>query len=214
MSDQLGTWMERKRKKKQMNRVTQYMNLGDNSFYAESFDVKLHNPEKGKVYLTIGQRCIIEGVFHFERDTGTIQIGDRVHIGPDTKMISIQQISIGNDVIIEDHCILCDHNAHPVIWEDRSKDTIQEYQDLIQDKDGLENKEWSKVIKKSIRIEDKAWIGFGVTVLKGVTIGEGAVVSAKSVVVKDVAPYTIVGGNPARKIGEVKPESNKLEKNK
>ena len=41
------------------------------------------------------------------------------------------------------------------------------------------------------------WIGFDVTILKGVTIGEGAVIGAKSVVTKDVEPWTVVAGNPA-----------------
>lgn len=53
-----------------------------------------------------------------------------------------------------------------------------------------------------IVIEDYVWIGVNSTVLQGVTIGKGAVIAAGSVVTKDVAPYTIVGGIPARKIGE------------
>jgi len=51
-----------------------------------------------------------------------------------------------------------------------------------------------------ISIGDKVWIGAKATVLKGVTIGEGAVVGVGSVVTKDVAPYTIVGGVPAKEI--------------
>lgn len=53
-----------------------------------------------------------------------------------------------------------------------------------------------------ITVGDRVWFGLGATVLGGVTIGEGAVVSAGAVVTKDVEPYTIVGGVPARKIGE------------
>ncbi len=49
-----------------------------------------------------------------------------------------------------------------------------------------------------IRIGDRVWVGSRATILKGVTIGEGAVVAAGAVVTNDVAPYTIVGGNPAR----------------
>lgn len=50
-------------------------------------------------------------------------------------------------------------------------------------------------------IGDYVWIGFGAIVLPGVTIGEGAVIGAGAVVTKDVEPYTIVAGNPARPIG-------------
>lgn len=55
---------------------------------------------------------------------------------------------------------------------------------------------------KSIVIEDYVWIGVGATILKGVTIGQGAVVAAGSVVTKDVPPYAIVAGVPAKVIGE------------
>jgi putative colanic acid biosynthesis acetyltransferase WcaF len=56
--------------------------------------------------------------------------------------------------------------------------------------------------KGSIRIGDRAWIAEGATLLGNLTIGEGAVVAGGAVVTKDVAPYTIVGGVPARPIGE------------
>lgn len=54
-----------------------------------------------------------------------------------------------------------------------------------------------------IVLQDNVWIGFDVCVLPGVTIGEGAVVGARSVVTIDVAPYTVVAGNPARVIREL-----------
>ena len=53
-----------------------------------------------------------------------------------------------------------------------------------------------------ITINDRAWVGSSAIILKGVTIGEGAVVAAGSVVTEDVAPYTIVGGNPAKFVRE------------
>lgn len=55
-------------------------------------------------------------------------------------------------------------------------------------------------LDRPIIIEDDVWIGSRVTILPGVKIGKGVIVGAGSVVTKDVAPYTIVGGNPAREI--------------
>jgi len=55
---------------------------------------------------------------------------------------------------------------------------------------------------RPIVIEDYAWIGSRATVLPGVTIGKGAVVAAGAVVTRSVAPYDVVGGVPAKKIGE------------
>lgn len=57
--------------------------------------------------------------------------------------------------------------------------------------------------KNFIIVEDDVWIGAGAIILNGVTIGKGAVIGAGSVVTKDIEPYTIVVGNPARKIKSI-----------
>jgi len=59
-----------------------------------------------------------------------------------------------------------------------------------------------------IVIKNDTWIGSNATVIKDITIGEGAVVAAGSVVTKNVPPYTIVGGNPARVIKEIETDEN------
>jgi acetyltransferase-like isoleucine patch superfamily enzyme len=69
-------------------------------------------------------------------------------------------------------------------------------------KKGAAFKDWSQVAHARIVIGNKAWIGFNSIIMKGVNVGEGAVVAAGSVVVKDVAPFTVVGGNPAQFIKE------------
>jgi acetyltransferase-like isoleucine patch superfamily enzyme len=56
---------------------------------------------------------------------------------------------------------------------------------------------------RPIRLQDNVWLGFDVCVLPGVTIGEGSVVGARSVVCNDVPPYTVVAGNPARIIRQL-----------
>ena len=59
------------------------------------------------------------------------------------------------------------------------------------------------VIAKPIVIERNVWIAVGATIIGGVTVGENSVVAAGSVVTKDVAPNTLVGGNPARVIRSI-----------
>jgi acetyltransferase-like isoleucine patch superfamily enzyme len=65
--------------------------------------------------------------------------------------------------------------------------------------------------KGSIIIESDAWIGTGAVILPNVTVGEGAVVGANSVVTKNVAPYTVVGGVPAHVIKQVNVPWNRSE---
>ncbi len=94
---------------------------------------------------------------------------------------------------------LYDHNSHSIYWDERKNDNMQCYSDYINyGGNNIVNKDWSNVISKEIVIESKVWIGFDVVILKGVTIGEGAVVGARSVVTKDIPPWTVVVGNPAR----------------
>lgn len=67
---------------------------------------------------------------------------------------------------------------------------------------GLER--WRKVQtkQKGITVEDDVWIGYGATIMDGITVGEGSIIGARSVVTKDIEPYSIYAGVPARKIGE------------
>lgn len=56
------------------------------------------------------------------------------------------------------------------------------------------------IITSSVVVEDDVWIGHGATILKGVHVGKGAIIAAGAVVTRDVAPYSIVGGVPAKLI--------------
>ncbi len=86
-----------------------------------------------------------------------------------------------------------DHNSHSIVFSKRRNE--------IDWSTGEKN--WSYVHCAPVKICDKAWIGFNSIILKGVIIGEGAIVGAGSVVTKDVPPWMIVAGNPARIIREI-----------
>ena len=116
---------------------------------------------------------------------GEIFIGD--HSGISSSCIwSRKSISIGKNVNIGADCIIMDHDAHsldPVSRRDYSSDE-------------------KNIATAPVRICDDALLGTRVIVLKGVTIGEGSVVGAGSVVVKDIPPHQVWAGNPARFIRE------------
>jgi acetyltransferase-like isoleucine patch superfamily enzyme len=114
--------------------------------------------------------------------------GRRVYLG-DRNVINFgclldgrkYKVTMGNDISIgpEATILTLGHDPQSPTFEDRGGD---------------------------VTVGDRAWIGYRALVMPGVTIGEGAIVAAGSVVTKDVAPYTIVAGVPAKPIGERKRE--------
>jgi galactoside O-acetyltransferase len=172
-----------------------------NSQLGSGFHVRFDCP-RGDVALQIGSRCLLQNEFIFESTCGKIIVGNGVFINSGTKVISRSSISIGNDVTIAWGCTIYDHDSHSISYLDRIEDQNQQLIDFPRG-NMVANKDWSKVATAPIRICDSAWLGFDVVVLKGVTIGEGAIVGARSVVTKDVPPWTIAAGNPARVVKEI-----------
>jgi galactoside O-acetyltransferase len=146
------------------------------------------------VGLTVGARSMVYAKILFDRERAHVSIGRDTYVGA-SKIVSASKVEIGDNVLISWGVTLVDHDSHSIFWDERKNDVANWY-------DG--RKEWGGVETAPIKICNKAWIGFGATVLKGVTVGEGAVIGACSVVTKDVAPYTIVAGNPARPIRELR----------
>jgi galactoside O-acetyltransferase len=136
--------------------------------------------------LSIGADCIIHARIDYDAP-GKVIIGDRCYIGT-SHIVCHSLIELGDDVIISWGATIVDHNSHAIDWPDRKNDVLWWARGI---------KSWDNVRRAPVKICDKVWIGFNAIILKGVTIGEGAVIGAGAVVTKDVAPYTIVGGNPA-----------------
>ncbi len=103
-------------------------------------------------------------------------MGDRCHISDFTVVFAQGGVEIGDDVLISANCTIASA-THPVDADDRAT---------------------HRVVAKPIRIHDRAWLGAGVILLPGVTVGEGAVIGAGSVVTRDVPAGRVVKGNPAR----------------
>jgi acetyltransferase-like isoleucine patch superfamily enzyme len=177
-----------------------FMTLGPGTS-SSSIRLELRKPLAGTEYLFAGENCVLDGRFVFERDQGEIRIGNNTFIGGST-LICARKIEIGDDVLISWGCTIIDNDAHATSWEHRKND-VADWRRGIMDGNPGQHKDWSHVAMAPIRIGDKAWIGFNSIILKGVTIGEGAVVGAGSVVTTDVPPYSVVAGNPARIVKEL-----------
>lgn len=141
--------------------------------------------------LTIGDFSLVNCRISFDRPQASIRIGDRCHIGK-SNLVAADAITIEDDVLISWGVTINDNNSHATDWEFRRNDMMDWH---------LGRKDWTNVIARPVVIKRRSWVGFNATILKGVTIGEGAIVAACAVVTKDVPPYTIVGGNPATRIG-------------
>lgn len=152
---------------------------------------------KKNCYVTVDENSQIDGSVFFDKENAKVSIGKRSFVN--AMIISANCIEIGDDVMIAWGTTIADHNSHAISFSDRSEDVIN----------WLEGKkDWTNVKIASVKISNKVWIGFNCIILKGVTIGEGAVVGAGSVVTKDVPAWTIVAGNPARIIREI-PENER-----
>ncbi len=160
------------------------------------FAVSFLAPTEERLYLSIGEHCVINAAITFESSAGSVTIGDRSYIGIDTTIISRHSVRIGNDVTMAWGITIYDHNSHSFDWRQRAR-VVEHFYRTYGNPTCFAEIDWSGVSSAPIVIGDRVWIGFDAVILKGVTIGEGAVVGARSVVSRDVEPYTVVAGNPA-----------------
>lgn len=138
-----------------------------------SINTLLHRP-RGK--LEIGSSSLLSCRFSFDRPEAHISIGDRCFIGK-SHIVAAKSVTIEDDVIISWGVTIVDHNSHPISPEHRAKE--------IEDR-AVGKKDWTMVDMKAVTIRKGAWIGFNAIILRGVMVGEGAIVAAGSVVTKDV----------------------------
>jgi acetyltransferase-like isoleucine patch superfamily enzyme len=131
------------------------------------------NSENSGYHLNMYAKCKIL----IDRPKAKIEIGENTRIHGSC-LHAFQEISIGRNCLIAANCQIIDGNGHDLSF------------------DNVENRINTKGTSKAIFIEDNVWIGTNVVVLPGVRIGNGSIISANSVVHKDIPPMVIAGGNP------------------
>ena len=131
----------------------------------------------------LGSHSVIEAFSVINNGVGPVLIGDRCTVGIGSVVIG--PVTIGTDVIIAQHVVLSGLNHS---YEDVSR-SIRE----------------QPVVTRPLVIVDECWIGANVVITAGVTIGRHSVVAGGSVVTRNVPPYSVVGGNPARLLKQYDP---------
>jgi phosphonate metabolism protein (transferase hexapeptide repeat family) len=145
----------------------------------------VHGSEFGR-YTEIGERC------HISEST----VGDYSYLIRDCE---VWAVTIGKFANIASH-VRINATNHPS-WRATLHHFTYRAGDYFEDAQNEEEFfDWRR--SNGVTIGHDTWIGHGATILPGVTVGDGAVIGSGAVVSKDVAPYTIVGGVPAKLIRE------------
>lgn len=137
--------------------------------------------------VTIGTKAVIRPSNIYGGDIGDgLSIGNNSNIGPYAYIGCSGKIEIGNNVMMGPRVDLFAENHN----YDSTEVPMRE----------------QGVSRSKIVIEDDCWIASNVTILAGVTIGKGSIIAAGSIVNKDVPPYVVMGGNPAKILKSRKPQ--------
>lgn len=145
--------------------------------------------------IVIGANSIIRGELLTFAHGGRIEIGSWCYVGENSRIWSAGSIRIGDRVLIAHDVNVFDNLTHPVDHVARHRQ--------IQEMFTKGHPRQLDLDERPVVINDDAWIGAGVFLMRGVQVGARAIVAAGSVVTADVAEDTVVGGNPARVVRSV-----------
>ena len=126
-----------------------------------------------------------------------LKIGKQSFVMKDNYIMNINRLHIGNYTHINRGCLIDARGGITI----QNSVSISHNVSIITGSHDVQSPIFMGVFKP-ITIEDYVWIGANATILQGVTVGKGAVISAGAVVTKDVEPYSIVAGVPAKTIGK------------
>ena len=173
-------------------------NIGDN--FVLGPDGLVCNESGDPLRITIGNNCRLNGNIT-SASKGIVHIGHFSTIQSGVRIRCVNSIQIGSYTGIAQNTILTDNNTHRTDIEGWIEHRIR----VAPGGKGYPGLGFGWELSQSapIVIGDGVWIGGNSLIMKGVTIGDGAIVASCSVVVKDVEPFTIVAGNPAKKVKQL-----------
>jgi maltose O-acetyltransferase len=163
--------------------------IGKNSKFHLGSEV--HNLQIRKDRIVIGENTHIRGELLIWPYGDGISIGNNTYVGKNTIIRAGEKITIGNSVLIAHNVTIIDSDSHEINYLERDEGFRRM---LTEGHPALKG----NVSTSPITIEDYAWISYNVCILKGVTVGKGAIIGAGSVVTKDIPPFTLYAGNPAK----------------
>jgi acetyltransferase-like isoleucine patch superfamily enzyme len=170
--------------------------IGPKSFIYETG--KIVNQSGRTDAIKIGAYTHIRGELLTFRHGGKLTVGDYCYIGEQSRIWSALSINMGDRVMIAHNVNIFDNLTHSI----NPKARHEQFKRIITDGHPRQ----IDLAESAVNISNDVWIGCMSVILKGVTIGEGAIIGAGSVVTKDVPPWTIVAGNPAKIIREIPSE--------
>jgi acetyltransferase-like isoleucine patch superfamily enzyme len=145
--------------------------------------------------IRVGAHSIVRGELMIYGHGGEITLGEYCYVGEGTRLWSAASIRIGDRVQISHNVNIFDSRTHPVSAAVRHAHFVE----IVT----VGHPRAVDLGELPITIGPDVLIAAGVTILRGVTIGQGSMVGAGSVVTKDVPPFCVVAGNPARLIREL-----------
>ena len=173
-------------------KIPNNIETGENTVIDSSFSFKNYHSVR-KVGLRAGNNVTFWRTVFAAEENGTIEVGDYSYI-QNAFLVCAEKISIGKHVMIAGGVTIVDSDFHPLSPAGRVDDTI-----ALSPVGNRQKKQPAK--SKPVTIEDDVWIGFNATILKGVTIGKGAIIQPGAVVISDVEEGAVMEGNPASKTG-------------
>ncbi|HEX4098210.1 MAG TPA: acyltransferase [Caulobacteraceae bacterium] len=153
-------------------------------------EARLLTPD-GERRVRIGANAAIRGVIRCEGE-GRCEIGPEVYVGDDAIISAWTRIEIGEGTLIAHGAQVFDNDTHPIDAAERRA----HFRSILK----LGPRRDFTIGARPVRIGRDCWLGFGAAVMKGVSIGDEAIVAAGAVVVSDVRSRTIVAGSPARQV--------------